>query len=84
MLGCALLGAYNDLCVQGVTRNWFNDHLHQATWDMMEGQTGKDPVSLESLSIAAKTDKAFREHGGTVLTLVSMADEAPFADNWIT
>ena len=82
LLGCAVLGAYNDLCVQGVTRNWFNELLHQATWDMMEAQVGKDPVSLESLSIAAKTDKGFKECGGTALTLVGMADEAPFAGNW--
>ena len=84
LLGCALIGAYNDLCVQGVTRNWFNDLLHQAVWDMMEAHVGKDPVSLESISIAAKTDKAFQECGGTVLTLTGMADEAPFADNWVT
>ena len=84
LLGCAVLGAYNDLCVQGVTRNWFNELLHQATWDMMEAQVGKDPVSLESLSIAAKTDEAFKECGGTAFTLVGMADEAPFAGNWVT
>ena len=80
LLGCAVLGAYNDLCVQGVTRNWFNELLHKATWDMMESLEGE--VSLESLSIAAKTHESFKECGGTTMTLVGMADEAPFADNW--
>ena len=82
LLGCAVLGAYNDLCVQGVTRNWFNELLHKSVWDMMESVNGE--VSLESLIVAAKTHKGFDEHGGTPVTLVGMADEAPFADNWTT
>ena len=80
LLGCAVLGAYNDLCVQGVTRNWFNELLHKSVWDMMESVNGE--VSLESLIVAGKTHKGFNEHGGTPVALVGMADEAPFADNW--
>ena len=80
LLGCAVLGAYNDLCAQGVTRNWFNELLHKSVWDMMESVNGE--VSLESLIVAAKTHKGFNEHGGTPVALVGMADEAPFADNW--
>ncbi len=80
LLGCAVLGAYNDLCVQGVTRNWFNELLHKSVWDMMESVNGD--VSLESLIVAGKTHKGFNEHGGTPVALVGMADEAPFADNW--
>ena len=82
LLGCAVLGAYNDLCVQGVTRNWFNELLHKSVWDMMESVNGE--ISLESLCVAAKTHKGFTECGGTPTTLVGMADEAPFADNWRT
>ncbi len=82
LLGCAVLGAYNDLSVQGVTRNWFNDLLHKVTWDMMESVVASGPVNLERLCIAAKTHKEFKENGGTAATLVGMADEAPFADNW--
>jgi len=77
-----VLGAYNDLCVQGVTRNWFNELLHKSVWDMMESVNGE--VSLESLIVAAKTHKEFNEYGGTPATLIGMADEAPFADNWTT
>ena len=82
LLGCCVLGAYDDVVAAGVDDSWFNELLHKATWHLINRVADKGQVTEASVMIAAKGDQAFNDNGGDVTDIVKMVDAAPTSANW--
>jgi len=82
LLGCCILGDYNNAVADGVTDDWFNELTNKAAWHLL-GRVGEKGDVTEQLVIAAANgDQAYLGNGGSLVDLVSMVDTAPSAGNY--
>ncbi len=82
LLGCCVLGAYDDIVTTGVDDSWFKEQIHKETWHLIGRVAEKGQVKKKTVLIAAKKDEAFIDYGGDIVDITKMVDEAPTADNW--
>ena len=82
LLGCCVLGAYDDVVAAGVDDSWFKELIHKATWHLIGRVAEKGQVNETSVSIASKSDAAFTDNGGDITDITKMVDAAPTTANW--
>lgn len=82
LLGCCILGDYNNAVADGVTDDWFNELPNKAAWHLIGRVAEKGDVTEQLVIAAANGDQAYLGNGGSVVDLVSMVDAAPSAGNY--
>ena len=82
LLGCCILGDYNNAVADGVTDDWFNELTNKAAWHLIGRVAQKGDVTEQLVIGAANGDQAYLGNGGSVVDLVEMVDAAPSAGNY--
>lgn len=82
LLGCCILGDYNNAVADGVTDEWFNELTNKAAWRLIGRVADNGGISEQSVIIAANSDQAYQDNGGSVVGLTEMVDTAPTAGNY--
>ena len=82
LLGCCILGDYNNAVADGVTDEWFNELTHKAAWHLIGRVAEKGDVSEQSVVCAAPGDQTYLDNGGSVVGLTEMVDTAPTVGNY--
>lgn len=82
LLGCCILGSYDDVVAAGVDDSWFKELIHKAAWQLIGRVAEKGQVNEISVSIASKSDAAFTDNGGDITDITKMVDAAPTTANW--
>ena len=82
LLGCCVLGAYDEVVAAGVDDSWFNELLHKATWHLISRVAENGEVTETTVMLAARNDQAFADNGGNITDIVEMVDAAPTSGNW--
>jgi len=82
LLGCCILGAYDDAVAAGVDDGWFNELTNKAAWHLISRVADNGEVSEQLVMMGAASDEAFVSNGGTVADIACMVDVAPTAANW--
>ena len=81
LLGCCILGAFDEVVAAGVDENWFNELHHKAAWHLISRVAEQGEESETSVVMASASDKAFTDNGGSAAVLTEMVDAAPTAGN---
>ena len=81
LLGCCIIGAFDEVVAAGVDENWFNELHHKAAWHLISRVAEQGEVSETSVVMASASDKAFTDNGGSAAVLTEMVDAAPTAGN---
>lgn len=82
LLGCCILGDYNNAVADGVTDDWFNELVNKAAWRLIGRVAEKGDVTEQVVIGAANGDQAYLGTGGSMVDLVNMVDSAPTAGNY--
>ena len=74
LLGCCILGAFDEAVADGVNEEWFGSQYHKSAWQLIERVSMKGEVSEQRVIMTAATDKDWRDKK---ITLVDFVDNAP-------
>ena len=74
LLGCCILGAFDEAVADGVNEEWFGSQYHKSAWRLIERVSMKGEVSEQTVIMAAACEKDWRDKK---TTLVDFVDNAP-------
>ena len=79
LLGCCILGAFDEAVADGVNEEWFGSDCHRSAWHLIEGVAMKGTVSEQRVIMAAACETDWRDKKTTLLEFV---DNAPTRENY--